>query len=45
MARKDKARQPWAARLLTREPVKIPTVARANKTARIARAVMARKAA
>ena len=31
-----------SAQLLTRKPVKIATVALANKTARIARAVMAR---
>ena len=42
MARKDTARQPWAAQLLTRKPVKIATVALANKTARVAWAVMAR---
>lgn len=42
MARKDAARQPWAAQLLTRKPVKIATVALANKTARVAWAVMAR---
>lgn len=41
MARKDASRQPWAAQLLTRKPVKIVTVALANKTARIAWAVMA----
>lgn len=42
MARKDAARQPWAAQLLTRKPVKVATVALANKTARVAWAVMAR---
>lgn len=42
MARKDASRQPWAAQLLIRKPVKIATVALANKTARIAWAVMAR---
>lgn len=42
MARKDAARQPWAAQLLERKPVKIATVGLANKTARIAWAVMAR---
>lgn len=42
MVRKDAARQPWAAQLLTRKPVKIATVALANKTARVAWAVMAR---
>ena len=43
MARKDASRQPWLARLLERKPVKIATVGLANKTARIAWAVMARK--
>ena len=43
MARKDAARQPWVAQLLERKPVKIATVGLANKTARIAWAVMARK--
>ncbi len=43
MARKDAARQPWVAQLLDRKPVKIATVGLANKTARIAWAVMARK--
>ena len=42
MARKDASRQPWAAQLLTRKPVRIATVALANKTARIAWDVMAR---
>jgi transposase len=42
MARKDASRQPWLAQLLTRKPPKIATVAFANKTARIAWAVMAR---
>ena len=42
MARKEAARQPWAAQLLTRKPVKIATGALANKTARVAWAVMAR---
>ena len=42
MARKDAARQPWMAKLLERKPVKIATVALANKTARIAWAVMTR---
>lgn len=43
MARKDASRQPWMAQLLDRKPTKIATVALANKTARIAWAVMARK--
>lgn len=43
MARKDAARQPWVAQLLERKPVKIATVGLANKTARIAWAVMTRK--
>jgi transposase len=43
MARKDASRQPWMAQLLERKPTKIATVALANKTARIAWAVMARK--
>ena len=43
IARKDAARQPWMAQLLERKPVKIATVALANKTARIAWAVMTRK--
>ena len=43
IARKDAARQPWVAQLLDRKPVKIATVGLANKTARIAWAVMARK--
>lgn len=43
MARKDASRQPWRAQLLERKPTKFATVALANKTARIARAVMARK--
>lgn len=42
IARKDASRQPWLAQLLTRKPVKIATIAFANKTARIAWAVMAR---
>jgi hypothetical protein len=37
------ARQPWMAGLLERKPTKIATVALANKTARIAWAVMTRK--
>lgn len=43
MARKDPSRQPWLARLLDRKPAKIATVGLANKTARIAWAVMTRK--
>jgi len=43
MAHKDASRQPWLARLLKRKPVEIATVGLANKTARIAWAVMARK--
>ena len=43
MARKDPSRQPWLAQLLGRKPVKIATVGLANKTARIAWAVMSRK--
>lgn len=43
MARKDPSRQPWLAQLLERKPAKIATVGLANKTARIAWAVMVRK--
>lgn len=43
MTRKNPARQPWMAGLLERKPTKIATVALANKTARIAWAVMTRK--
>ncbi|MEP2724923.1 IS110 family transposase [Roseibium sp.] len=43
VARKDASPQPWMAQLLERKPTKIATVALANKTARIAWAVMARK--
>lgn len=43
MSRKNAARQPWIARLLERKPTKIATVALANKTARMAWAVMTRK--
>lgn len=43
MVRKKASAHPWAAQLLTRKPVKIATVALANKTARVAWAVMARK--
>ena len=42
MARKNAARQLWMAQLLERKPAKIATVALANKTARIAWAVMSR---
>jgi transposase len=41
-ARNDAACQPWLAQLLERKPAKIATVALANKTARIAWAVMSR---
>ena len=43
MTRKNADRQPWMAQLLERKPAKIATVALANKTARIAWAVMSRK--
>jgi transposase len=43
VARKDASRQLRMAQLLERKPIKIATVAIANKTARTARAVMARK--
>lgn len=43
MAHKDPGRQPWLAQLLGRKPAKIATVGLANKTARIAWAVMVRK--
>ena len=43
MARNDATRQPWLGQLLERKPVKIATVALANKTARITWAVMTRK--
>lgn len=43
MTRKNPARQPWMTGLLERKPTKIATVALANKTARIAWAVMTRK--
>lgn len=42
MTRKDQAKQPWLARLLTTKPAKIASVALANKTARIAWAIMSR---
>ncbi len=43
MATKHPSPQPYLAQLLERKPVKIATVGLANKTARIAWAVMARK--
>jgi transposase len=43
MTRKNAEWQPWMAQLLKRKPAKIATVALANKTARIAWAVMSRK--
>ena len=43
MTRKNADRQPWLAQLLESKPAKIATVALANKTARIAWAVMSRK--
>jgi transposase len=42
-ARQDNASRSWAAKLLERRPPRIVTVALANKTARIAWAVLARK--
>jgi transposase len=42
MTRKDATRQPWLARLLERKPAKVAAVALANKSARIAWAIMAR---
>lgn len=42
-ARKDAGQQPWAGQLAARKPANIATMALANKTARIAWAVMARK--
>jgi len=42
-ARKDSTRQPWVAQLLERKPPEITAVALANKTARIAWAVMSRR--
>jgi transposase len=41
-ARQDASYQPWLAQLLERKPVKLATVALANKTARIAWAIMTR---
>ena len=43
MVRKDPSRQPWLAQLLERKTVRVATVGLANKTARIAWAVMTRK--
>lgn len=42
MTRKDRAKQPWLARLLVTKPAKIASVALANKTARIAWVIMSR---
>ncbi|CCW19630.1 Mobile element protein [Sphingobium indicum BiD32] len=42
MTRKDRAKQPWLARLLATKPAKIASVALANKTARIAWVIMSR---
>ena len=42
MTRKDQTKQPWLARLLATKPAKIASVALANKTARIAWAIMSR---
>ncbi len=42
-ARQDNASKTWAARLLERKPARLVSVALANKTARIAWAVLARK--
>ncbi len=42
MTRKGADRQAWMVQLLERKPAKIATVALANKTARIAWAVMSR---
>ncbi|MDW9912455.1 IS110 family transposase [Sinorhizobium meliloti] len=41
-ARKDNASKSWAAKLLTRKPARLVSVALANKTARIAWALLAR---
>ena len=43
MVRKDPSPQPWLAALLERKTVGVATVGLANKTARIAWAVMTRK--
>ena len=40
--RVDGRRNPWAARLLERKPARLVTVAMANKTARVAWAMLAR---
>jgi transposase len=42
MTRKDHARQPWLAKLLTKKPAKLASVALGNKTARIAWVIMSR---
>lgn len=42
MTRKDATRQPWLARLLERKPAKVAAIALANKSARIAWAIMVR---
>ena len=42
MARQDNASKAWAAQLLQRKPARVVSVALANKTARIAWAVLAR---
>lgn len=41
-ARQDNAGKSWAAKLLTRKPARLVSVALANKTARIAWALLAR---
>jgi len=43
MVRRDPRHQPWLASLLERKTVRVATVGLANKTARIAWAVMTRK--
>jgi len=40
--RANSTRNPWAARLLERKPARLVTVALANKTARVAWAMLAR---
>jgi transposase len=42
LARKENASKVWAAKLLERKPARLVSVALANKTARIAWAVMTR---
>ena len=42
LARQDNAARCWAAKLLERKPAKLAAVALANKTARIAWAVLTR---